>query len=353
MVRISNSFSQIEHLLDDWDLAASNSPIPLLSFNWFKCCDISYLNDNKKIITIHNHNKSSAIDAATALVQRKKILTFPSYEILGSSLLHEPSDLIYKDENALEKLIQALANIRSPILFQRMPHDLPLREILKSKLNGNFICTEKKTQGSQYLNLESDIDTFESNLSSRRRSDMRRAIKKAAALGKIKIDIFRPTLADIDSVIETAFDVENSGWKSDNNSSVLSRPELERFFTCYLKSLSSDNKLVVGFLKVNNEIASMQIAQDDLDKFWLLKIGQRDRFRKISPGIILTNEIIKYAISEKKKGFEFLGSSEPWIEFWKPMTHNYKVCAIYPANFAGALHLANDTLERIITRLRK
>jgi len=349
MTYINSTFSEINNLKKQWNQITQSNKTPLISFEYFKCCENALNTKHLKIITITNNNN---IIAATALTSNRKIMFFDRYEILGSSLLHEPSNLIYNNRFSLEKILITLTNLKSPFVLQRIPHNIPIREILNGKNNEKFIYMEKNTIGSQYLNLESDIGSFEAQLSSKRRSDLRRVLKKAKSLGKVTIDILKPSLHEVDKLIQLAFEIENSSWKSENSSSILKNKQLKYFFTCYFKKLSTNNKLVIGFLKINDKIIAMQIAQDEFNKIWLLKIGQNDNFKKISPGIILTHEMIKYAISKKRQGFEFLGSQERWIELWKPKVHQYKVCAYYPANLSGAVHLVTDTLNRIIQKLK-
>jgi hypothetical protein len=84
---------------------------------------------------------------------------------------------------------------------------------------------------------------------------------------------------------------------------------------------------------------------------WLIKIGHNDRFNKISPGIVLTHEMIKYAIAEKLNRFEFLGSTETWINLWKPQIHQYKACIIYPINPSGLIQFAIDAIRVAKKRL--
>ena len=352
MIRISSSFSELDYYEDQWNLAAGNSKTPFLSFDWFKCCEHSIAKNNNLIISIHTDTPDDRLISAIPLCQRNKILNYCSYEILGASMLHEPSDFIYIDNDALIQLIEQLGNLRRPVILQRMPFETPHKLAVKTKALKYLLVTEKTVTGSQYIDLEADVPTFESRLSSRRKYDLKRAWKKAEKQGRIIIDIINPGINNVYDLLDTAFEIENSGWKGHNGSSILSRPELEKFFRCYLEKSAEQDKLTIGFLKINDKVVAMQIAVKENNQLWLLKIGHREYYSNISPGIILTHEMIKYAIVSGLKRFEFLGSTESWLNFWAPQEHRYKVYALYPINISGIAHLAIDTISRLVNKLK-
>lgn len=349
----NQSLSELGKYEKAWDRASGTESSPLLSFSWFRCCENIFHINSTCILTVHENEMASSILAGVVLNIRTHILGSASFEIAGTSTLHEPSGLIFRDRHSLEQLIQGIADLKSPVILSRIPSGLEIREPIQRLLPGKFLIMEKNTQGSQFLILESSVQAFEASLSSRRRSDLRRAWKKANEQGKPTIDIVRPTPETVQDTLSRAFEIENSGWKGKNGSSILARSDLEEFFRCYLTEASRKNALIVGFLRLEEQTVAMQIAVEQSDRLWLLKIGHCENYHNVSPGILLTHEMIKYAIESGLREFEFLGSTESWINLWNPETHQYKLCALYPWNISGIIHLAYDSLRRLATRIGK
>lgn len=353
MLSKSQSLSELIKYEKAWDSTSGMSSSPLLSFSWFRCCEDIFHVDNTLILSVHEDEVSDNITACAVFNMRNQLLGTTSFEIAGTSILHEPSGLIFQDQRSLERLIQGIADLKSPIMLSRIPFELDIRKTIKHLLPRKFLIMEKNTRGSQFLKLEGSIQAFEDSLSSRRRADLRRARKKAESQGKLTTIIVRPTTETVQETLNRAFEVENAGWKGRNGSSIMARADLEGFFRCYLTEESRKNKLIVGFLQLEDKPVAMQIAVEHSDRLWLLKIGHREKYHNISPGILLTHEMIKYAIESNLREFEFLGSSESWINLWNPEIHQYKFCALYPWNISGIIHLANDSFGRLASRIGK
>jgi len=347
----SKSISELGKYEKAWNHICKAESSPLLSLSWFRCCENTFHVDSTCILSVHENEADSSLLAGAVLNIRSNIFGTTCFEIAGTSILHEPSGVIFRDKLSLEQLIQGILDLNSPVIMSRIPCTLEIREIVKRLSPRKFLIMEKNTQGSQFLSLEASVQAFESSLSSRRRSDLRRAWKKAQSKGKATVNIIKPAPETIQDTLSQAFEVENAGWKGKNSSSILARPDLEEFFRCYLTEESHRNKLVVGFLQIDDQIVAMQIAVEHGGSLWLLKIGHCENYHNISPGILLTHEMIKFAIESGLRKFEFLGSSEPWINLWNPETHQYKLCALYPWNISGIIHFTYNSFMRLANRI--
>ena len=353
MLQIDYSLDKLEDYKEDWDEASHQSKIPIQTFNWFRCCEKAFLDKSILVISVHESPNKNRLIASIPLSIYRKVLGYPSYTILGGTILHEPSDFIYQDNNALEKLIKGMTSLKCPLILQRIPYDFNLSFFIKKSSRYKYFYSERETTSSQYINLTDNIEEFETKLSSKRKYDIKRARNKAEACGILKTEFIKPNNNNINEILDLAFDIEHNSWKGDNSSSILSRPALNKFFRCYLKNACYKEKLLVAFLKIDEIAVAMQIAIIENNSLWLLKIGHRNSFQHISPGILLTHELIKHAIKKRLDKFEFLGSTESWIRLWGPNEHRYKLCIYYPLNLSGITHLLADQIARLIRKLKK
>ncbi len=353
MQSINNSLKNIQEFRKSWNESVKAQALPTLSFDWFLTCEEAFSPNTSITLIVWSEHQNGEISAAIPLVKRHCIFGKCSFEILGESFLHEPTGFIYRDEKSFGLLMQAIKRLESPILFQRIPESLSIRKYFTRPISKKFLFFEKRVTGSQYLLLPKTIEEFEKGMSSRRRGDLNRIRRKASSLGELGTEIIQPNAINLEKTIQLAFEIEHAGWKAKTQSSILSRAHIENFFRIYLKKLATRGQLVVGFLKCNNEAVAMQIAISSLGRMWLLKIGHKDEYKHISPGILMTHEMIRYAIKEDMQAFEFMGSCESWIKMWNPKAHEYKAALIFPVNISGLLHFVKVVIEVIFNKFTK
>ena len=153
----------------------------------------------------------------------------------------------------------------------------------------------------------------ESQFSSRRRSDFRRARRRA---GHVEAEVLTPTAEETPALLELALLIELRSWKGRNGTAILQHPVRASFFRRYCELAAAAGSLRLAFLRVDGEVAAMQIAVERDDAFWLLKIGYDEKFSRCSPGQLLIAHSIGWAATRGLATYEFLGTAEPWVDVW-------------------------------------
>jgi len=351
MYKIYHSFSDLLDFKSTWNTLAKQAGNPLLTFEWFyEASQAFHDKDKLYIFCVIESGKPVAI---APLYQKNNSGKFGRLYIIGDSVLAEPTSLIYKDKKSLNKLIQFIKSKNIACLFNRLPTNI--RDDLgnTSKLDYSHVID---SNGSQFLDNVSDFSVFESTLSSKRKSDLRRAYKKLESYDTHHFKIFNPNFKEMKETLKTAFNVEASGWKGNNNSSISNNSNIENFLTNLFESYSGQIS-TIGLLYVDDKVISCNLALNFEHKLWIIKIGYLEEYKKCSPGILLTHEMIRYCGNNNIKSVEFLGSSEKWINLWRPNERNYMTFLYYPVSYSGLIALKNDFLyitkckiSRILTK---
>jgi CelD/BcsL family acetyltransferase involved in cellulose biosynthesis len=146
--------------------------------------------------------------------------------------------------------------------------------------------------------------------------------------------------------------VEGSGWKGESGSALRCRPDLRAFFTGYARREARAGRLRIACLRIGDRVAAVELAVEDHQRWWQLKIGYDHDLRPFYPGLQLTGEMVKRAHDRGLAAYEFLGSAADWEARWHPERRDFEVCLVYPAGLRGAAALVGDAASVASRRLR-
>lgn len=350
MIEILKNKDALLKLKAEWNCLARDFGTPLLSHEWFvSCAEAFYEDGDLRVVILRNKGKISAI-APLALVRQNG---FDRLELLGVSILQEPSGLLYDAEDSLQVLLEAVVHLGKPIILLRVPHDSPVTTVLQRVTKFRGVFKKLITAGSAYIPIESDWDKYYHTITSRRRYDFMRAQRRAEENGEVRISIFSPTKMELDDCLKTALHIEKSGWKGRRGSALLFKKNLQHFFRTYCVYASQEGILRFAFLEIEGHVVAMQIAVEYNKRFWVLKIGYDETWTRCSPGIQLMMGTIRYAFDKGLKGYEFLGSDEPWLKMWPHSTHTYSTVLVHPISLDGIIGLIWDTSQFVKKRITK
>lgn len=340
-VSVINSLDQMLEIRDDWDALADQCRNPLLDFDWhYVCADVLHKADRLHIVIHRNASGRATAIAPLVLNQKKQI------EFLGSSVLFEPSDILFVDVLALSAIFENLSDSKYPIHLTRMPRSRADSCARMQRGIRSGLWLRNPAADAPALVLGKAWDEFFGSLSSKRRNDFRRAVKRSRSLGTVTFECHAPTADRVSDLLQTAFDIEDNGWKGRNGSSLKRSPGLRNFFERYSEKAARQGTIRIFFQKIGGEYAAMGICVEKYDSLWFLKIGYDERFSKYSPGVLLLMNIVRHSCETGLSCVEHLGTAEPWLNPWTNSVRQHTNVTRYPTNLAGATALARDTVGR-------
>ncbi len=290
---------------------------------------------------------SNDLDAgfAEAIVIRDEQQRFAPFVMPGVDELNEPMDFVYETPEALENLAKVIVRRGLPLRLPRIRRDSPTIDALRRAVGSWGRVVVRPQANFPFIDLHEGWLEPESQLSSRRRSDFRRGMKRAQELGDVRSEIIVPKEHDLDELLAIALDIEARSWKGEAGTALRHDPRRAEFFARYTREACERGILRLNFLHIGYDIAAMQIAVEQDVGLWLLKVGYDPEFARCSPGNLLIADTIRYAVEAGLSSYEFLGTSETWTRVWTEQEHETVSVRVYPASLSSAAVLIADALQ--------
>jgi CelD/BcsL family acetyltransferase involved in cellulose biosynthesis len=339
----------LDQLADAWDRLARKSGSPIEQYIWAKAC-AEALSDRYSLQVLALGPRDEPVAIAPLARRRRRPLA--PLELLGVHELREPMDFLYTNASAAASLVRVLAELRAPLSLKRFPvHSFGLAAV-GSAYRKRGLVLSRNAGGCPYIPLDERHTEPEQGLSGRRRSDLRRAQRRAEKLGTVSCEVLSPTPTELDPMVDEAVRVEAAGWKGRARTALAHDSTRQAFFRRYAAAASSKGILRLCVLRIGGRAAAMQVAVETGGRFWLLKVGYDERFARCSPGSLLMLETIRHAAARGMRSYEFLGNAEPWT---RPWTREVRPCVhleAYPFKARGVGRLATGAAAVSGRRLR-
>lgn len=277
---------------------------------------------------------------------------FGRWRIPGAREVFEPGDVLCEGPGAARALANLLAAQTRPVSLDRIPDDSPLIPALAEAMRGKGLVVVRPAMACPTMSLEEWWDDPEAQFSNRRRSDFRRAARKAEALGSVTYEMLTPAPQEFDALFDEAAAVELKSWKREAGSAIVSDPAKEAFHRAWFRSACEEGTLRIGFMRIDGKAVAMQLAMAWGGRFWLFKIGYDEDYSKCSPGTLLMHHAILHATQQRLVSFEFLGNVEPWIsELWTQDSRPCSRVRTYPFGPRGLAALTADAMAKLRSSL--
>jgi CelD/BcsL family acetyltransferase involved in cellulose biosynthesis len=266
----------------------------------------------------------------------------------------EPGDALCRNREAARYLAEAIVADSRPLQLDRLAATSPLIPAVRAAMKGKGWVSVRPGVPTPTIALDESWKDAASKFNSGRRSDFRRAARRAAEFGNPTFEMVSPAPAQFDALFDEAAEVERRSWKGEAGSAFcLDRAKLG-FYRDFFRSACDRGEFRLGFLRIDGQAVAMQMAIESLGRYWLFKIGFDEKFGRCSPGALLMLHSLEWAAGRKLRGYELLGKAEDWIaQFW---TRDHQECVrlrTYPFNVRGAVALAADAIVWLRARLMR
>lgn len=276
------------------------------------------------------------------------------WRLAGAREVFEPGDALCDGPEGAALLARALAGDPHALTLDRIPAASLLIPALREAMRGKGLVSVRPARGCPTIALDAGWGQGETFLNAGRRSDFRRAERRAAAMGAVFHEIIAPDPAEFDMLFDEAVAVEMNSWKRAAGSAIGCDPAKEAFARAWFRHACEQGTLRIAFLRIGHKPVAMQLAVVSQNRYWLFKIGYDEAYRQCSPGNLLMLHSLRHAARAGLEAYELLGEAEPWIaDFWTRESHDCVHLRTYPFNLRGALALAADGLVWLKERLKR
>ena len=135
--------------------------------------------------------------------------------------------------------------------------------------------------------------------------DMERRRRKLQRECDVRLDLVASP-HDVDRDMDAALVVEASGWKGRQGTAITSSPATNRFYREMARDFHESGELRLSRLHIDGRLAAVDLALVRGDRYFLLKTGYEDSFRRAGPGLILRLAVVERCF-EMGLHHEFLG----------------------------------------------
>ena len=267
------------------------------------------------------------------------------WRMIGAWEVFEPGDSLCRDAEAAQLLAERLVRDGRALRLDRVPAGSALVPALRAAICGKGWLSVRPGTATPTLPLDASWRDPQSRFNSGRRSDFRRAARRAGEFGQVTYEILSPSPAEFDALFDEAIGVEVRSWKREAGTAIAVDRAKEGFFRDFFRSACADGTFRLAFMRIDGEVVAMQMALEQLDRYWLFKIGFDEGFGRCSPGTLLMLHTIGWAAERGLKAYELLGHVEPWIaQFWTQERHDCVRLRTYPSNLRGMAAFAADAM---------
>jgi CelD/BcsL family acetyltransferase involved in cellulose biosynthesis len=167
------------------------------------------------------------------------------------------------------------------------------------------------------------FDAFLAGLDKKERHEIRRKVRRAAAAGDVELAESAEPLADLGAFI----DLHQRRWGAEGlfpptTGGDQSRRFVRRLVECFAERLgtgcgeTTHASLHLSFLTVGGRRVAAALHFETADSLLYYNAGIDPDARALSPGVVLTERLVRLAIERGKRRFDFLRGDEPYKYEW-------------------------------------
>jgi CelD/BcsL family acetyltransferase involved in cellulose biosynthesis len=341
-------FDEQDELVRRWRDLEAGASVPTQSHAFASALSSTLL--AKAVIQIFFVRSDDDVSALLALSRRRRPLA--RWTMVGAHEVCEPYDALCRDSEAARQLAELIVRDGRALEMDRLPAASPLIPALRAAVRGRAWMTVRPAIPTPTITLDAGWKDPESRFNPGRRSDFRRAARRAGELGEVTFEMRSPSPPEFDALFDEAVRVELRSWKREAGTAIAADETKESCFRHFFRSACEDGSLRIAFMRIDGRAVAMQMGLEWLGRYWLFKIGFDEDYRRCSPGTLLMLHTIGWAAARGLGAYELLGNVEPWIaRFWTREQHDCVCVRAYPFNAGGAAAFAADAFAWLRRRL--
>ncbi len=189
-----------------------------------------------------------------------------------------------------------------------------------------------KTNATYYedaLEINQSSEQYFSTLKSKFRREIHRQERNMGALGMLRYEI--GTTVDVDDPLSVFLDLEDSGWKGREGSSIRSHFNDEQLFSEAVQEFEKHSMVHWAFLYIGDNAVAGQLGVVVNTVLYLWKVGYREEYATMGPGNVLLYRVLEQIHQTRQyKRVSFM-NERSWLSPFQPTKRQLVDCSIYKA----------------------
>lgn len=323
-------FEGLERLASEWAILAES--MPDARFNhfpaWYRAHLVSRRSDPASIwfIAAHRDGQLAAVFPLQLQNRRVKILrprflgTIDDDELQLSDFVFAQTannaDLLYE----MTRWLRAQRTLRWDLLrMLKIPEDSSFAYAARARLARPTAAV--RYDASAHFDTSGTYEQATRAMSSKFKSNLRRRARLAESTAALRFQSYR--LPDeLDQAFDLFLEIEASGWKgsSGTSSAINCRPEVLAFYTALLREFGARDECIINVLWHGEQAIAGQFGLRIGRTIHILKVGYRDGYSLLAPGILLQERTIRHACEEPEIDVLSMVNDPYWARSFRPLT---------------------------------
>lgn len=214
-----------------------------------------------------------------------------------------------------------------------LPEDGPGWRLMQQAEAAGYLVGRRVSRRTPYISIPADapdLDMVLAGTSAKFRANLRRRMRNLAKIGPVEVT--RTTAFD-DGLFSRFLELEHSGWKGRNRTSILSDSRAVRYYRALAQSAAANGYLAMYSLECAGEPLAMHFGLALFGHYLVSKLAFAEHRHEYAPGHLLVGEVVRDCHARGLTEFDFLGDEKPWkMEWTKHVRVQHRV------------HIFNDTV---------
>jgi CelD/BcsL family acetyltransferase involved in cellulose biosynthesis len=173
------------------------------------------------------------------------------------------------------------------------------------------ITVVESSYSSPYIDTTGDLEEWRKANKKRWKAPLE---KKRRKMGRDHEAEFAIAVApkDLDAELEDGLKIEGSGWKGENGTAILSKPETAAFYRAAARVFYARDELRFSRIALDGETIAFDFALLHGGRLYSLKVGYDEKFRSLAPALVMRLSMIERCFELGLRTHELLGDDAPW-----------------------------------------
>ncbi|GMU09697.1 GNAT family N-acetyltransferase [Corallococcus caeni] len=190
---------------------------------------------------------------------------------------------------------------------------------------------------SPYLVLPSTVAAWTKGRSNAK--PLRRRRRRLEEKGRVEVERVAG-IEGLGSKLEEAFALEQSGWKAQEGTAIAQAEHRRGFYTGLARTAAERGWLGLYFLRLDGRPIAFQYGLEYGGRYLAMKPGYDEALAEVSPGHLLTENLIQDCIGRGLSELDLLGDDAPYKREWTEQVRQHHWLFIYRDTWMG------QTLQR-------
>lgn len=248
------------------------------------------------------------------------------------------------------KLVQGSLSV--PILELFYPNEMGVNDVLNTAADANFLvaltaalrkhtafflfirwqcvplsgcatqlagrdCEVFYSHFSKYLDFRAGTAPFWSSYSKKFLKTLNKKKAKAEQLAALRLHcVSEPS--QLEAAFQAFLEVEDSGWKGAQGTSVLKQPRKLTYYKKLLQGFGEGGVCRINLLYLGDTVVAAHFGVLMANTMYLLKIGFREEYAALSPGFLILERLIEHFCTNGQADRISFVTGVDWIDRWHP-----------------------------------